>query len=116
MSFRLVGENGRSHPGRTLLSTLLSAVPVTLILTLIGLSRGFLEDSAKRSRGVGADIDFRAKNSSLMTFSGATLPQSLVDRLAQEPHIVQATGVVNQSIGGFDTVTGIDVPAFNRMS
>ena len=59
MILRLVGENVRAHPVRTLLSILLIAVPVTLILTLIGLSRGFLDDSAKRSRGVGADIDHR---------------------------------------------------------
>jgi putative ABC transport system permease protein len=116
MIFRLVWENVRSHPVRTLLSILLIAVPVTLILTLIGLSHGFLEDSAKRSRGVGADIIFRAKDSSLMTFSGCALPQALVGRLAAEPHIAQATGVVNWSIGGFDTITGIDVAGFNRMS
>jgi putative ABC transport system permease protein len=117
MIFKLVWENVRSHPVRTLLSILLIAVPVTLILTLIGLSRGFLDDSAKRQNGIGADIVFRAKDSSVMgTFSGCALPQSVVGRLAQEPHIALATGVVNQSVGGFDTATGIDVPAFNRMS
>ena len=51
MIFKLVWENVRSHPVRTLLSILLIAVPVTLILTLIGLSRGFLEDSARRQNG-----------------------------------------------------------------
>jgi putative ABC transport system permease protein len=116
MIFKLVWENVRSHPVRTLLSILLIAVPVTLILTLIGLSNGFLEDSAKRTRGVGADLIFRAKDSSLMTFSGCALPQSVVARLAAEPHIALASGVVNWSIGGFDSITGIDVPSFNRMS
>ena len=116
MIFKLLWENVRSHPVRTLLSILLIAVPVTLILTLIGMSRGFLEDSAKRSRGVGADIVFRPKGSSFLSLSGAPLPAALVDLLAKEPHIVQATGVVNTSLGGFDVVTGIDMPAFNRMS
>ncbi len=36
------------RPLRTLLSVLMIAVPVTLILTLIGLSTGFVEDSRKR--------------------------------------------------------------------
>lgn len=48
------------RPVRTMLSVLLIAVPVTLILALIGLSNGFLEDSRKRSAGVGADILFKA--------------------------------------------------------
>ena len=34
---------------RTLLSILLIGVPVTLILTLTGLSHGFVEDSRKRA-------------------------------------------------------------------
>jgi putative ABC transport system permease protein len=99
-----------------MLSILLIAVPVTLILTLIGLSRGFLEDSARRSRGVGADIVFRPPGTALMTLSGAPMPERLVDALSHEPHVVQATGVVVQSIGGFDNVTGIDPDSFARMS
>ena len=116
MIFTLVWENVRFKPVRTLLSILLIAVPVTLILTLIGLSRGFLEDSARRSQGVGADIVFRAPGTSVMTFSGAALPDKLVDLLGRTPHVTQAIGVVNQPIGGFDTVTGIDPGAFTRMS
>ena len=49
MIARLVWENVRHKPIRTLLSILLIAVPVTLILTLIGLSHGFIDDSRKRS-------------------------------------------------------------------
>ena len=118
MILKLVWENVRFRPVRTLLSILLIAVPVTLILTLVGISRGFLEDSAKRAEGVGADILFRPPGSSLLTgFSGAPLPEKFVDTLAMEPHVVAATGVVNQLAGGaFDTVTGIDQAAFARLS
>jgi len=107
--FNLVWENVRFRPVRTLLSMLLIAVPVTLILTLVGMSRGFLEDSARRSEGVGADILFRPPGSSIMTFSGAPLSDKFVDQLAKEPHVAAATGVIMQLIGGaFDSVTGID--------
>ena len=95
---KLVWENVRFRPIRTLLSVLLIAVPVTLILTLIGLSRGFLDDSKQRSAGVGADVLFRPPGSSLMTFSGAPLPEKLIELLAKEPHVALATGVVNQPI------------------
>lgn len=116
MILKLVWENVRHRPVRTLLSVLLIAVPVTLILTLIGLSNGFIEDSRKRSAGVGADILLKAPGSSLMSFSAATLPDKIIDVLAHEPHVVQATGTVVAPIGGFDSVNGIDPPGFEKMS
>lgn len=117
MIAKLVWENVRYRPIRTLLSILLIAVPVTLILTLIGMSHGFLDESKKRYAGVGADILFKAPSSSLMSFSGATLPEKLIDVLASEPHVVQANGVVIAQIPNtFDALTGIDIAKFNAMS
>src|SRR4051794_4205334 len=107
MILRLVLENVRHRPIRTLLSILLIAVPVTLILSLIGLSNGFMEDSRKRASGVGADVLLKAPGSSLMTFSTAPLPEKIVAVLAKEPHVVQATGTLVQPIGGFDSISGI---------
>jgi putative ABC transport system permease protein len=115
--FKLVWENVRFRPVRTFLSILLIAIPVTLILMLIGLSHGMLEDSARRAQGVGADIVFRAPSSSVISFNGGTLPASLIAFLGRQPHVVGATGVLNQPVeGGIDTVAGIDPPAFERMS
>lgn len=116
MIFKLVWENIRYRPVRTMLSVLLIAVPVTLILTLIGLSNGFIDDSKKRSSGVGADIWVKAPGAGLMQFSSSTIPQKLVTVLAAEPHVAQATGTVVQPIGGFDSVNGIDPGAFASMS
>lgn len=117
MPFKLVWENVRFRPIRTLLSILLIAVPVTLILMLIGLSHGVLDDNAQRTEGIGADIAVRPSGSTLMSFNVAGLPTKLVDKLGREPHVVQSMGVVNQPVGGgLDGVTGIDPEAFNRMS
>jgi len=113
---KLVWENVRFRPVRTLLSILLIAVPVTLILTLIGLSNGFLDDSRRRAEGVGADIIVRPPGSSLASFSGAPLPDKLVPLLSRQPHVTQATGTVVQPVGGFDTLTGINLAAFDKMS
>ncbi len=117
MILRLVWENVRYRPLRTLLSMLLIAVPVTMILTLVGLSRGFLENSARRQEGVGADILFRAPNSSLLTFSAAGLSDKFIAKLATEPHVVATTGVTAQLIGGgFDSIDGIDQASFVNLS
>jgi putative ABC transport system permease protein len=108
--------NVSNRPLRTLLSILMIAVPVTLILTLVGLSNGFIEDSRKRQGGVGADILFKPPGSSPIGFTNASMPGKLVDKLATEPHIVQAMGEVVAPVEGFDAVMGIDSAAFDRMS
>jgi putative ABC transport system permease protein len=116
VTFKLILENMRHRPLRTLLSVLLIGIPVTLILTLVGLSRGMLEESKQRTSGVGADIMVRPRGSSIISFSGAPMPEGLVKRLQQEPHITQATGVVVQQVSGITSVFGVDLDAFNKMS
>ena len=118
MILKLVWENVRFRPVRTLLSLLLIAGSVTLILTLVGMTNGFLESSEKRNEAVGADLIFRPKGSSMLgSFNGAPLSEKFVDQLAREPHVAGATGVVDQLIGGsFDTVCGIDQASLIRLS
>lgn len=95
---------------------LLIAVPVTLILMLIGLSRGLLSDSAHRAEGIGADVVVRAPSSSVIAFNTGTLPDGMIRFLAAQPHVTQAMGVLNQPVEGLDTIAGIDPAAFYRMS
>ena len=117
MTGRLVFENLKHRPMRSLLTILLIGVPVTLMLTLVGLSHGFLQDTQQRARGIGADVVVRPKNSSYLTLTGAPLPESFVSALAKEPHVVLATGVVNQPIEGVTLgATGIDFDRFTKMS
>jgi len=106
----------RFRPLRTLLSVLLIAIPVTLILTLVGLSRGMLEEHKRRTQGIGADIMVRAPGTSILGFSGAPIPQDLVKRLAQEPHVTAATGVIVHSVSGITNVFGVNLDEFNKMS
>jgi len=114
---KLMMENVRHRPMPTLLSIFLIGVPVTLILILVGLSDGLINDSKKRANGVGADIIVRPPNSNIMSFTGSTIPEQLVPKLAAYPHVAFATGTMNQSAGGlFETITGIDYAAFKKMS
>jgi len=118
MILRLVWENIRFRPMRTLLSVLLIGVPVMLILTLVGVSHGFMEDSHRRMQGVGADIFVWPPGHSFTGGSSAPLPEKSVDFLAKVPHVAQAEGVVQMLAGKlpWDTVTGIDYPIFKQMS
>lgn len=116
MTTKLVLENLKHKPLRTALSIFLIGVPVTLILTLVGLSRGMLDDSARRARGVGADIVVRPPGTSLLSLSSAPMQEKLLDKLKQEPHVVLATGTIVHPITGVTTATGVDLEAFNRMN
>ncbi len=91
------------------------SIQVTLVLTLVGLSEGMLDDQARRVRGVGADIMVRAPSSSVMSFS-ANMPAKVMSVVEKEPHVVTATGVLTQGTGGFSYVTGIDLAQFNKLS
>jgi putative ABC transport system permease protein len=116
VTVKLVIANLKYKPMRSLLSILLIGVPVTLILCLVGLSHGLLEDSARRTRGIGADIFFRPPGSSLLTLSGAPLPEQLVDYLQKWPHVKLAVGAVNHPIQTPLVATGVELEKFNQMS
>ena len=117
MTGKLVYENLKHRPMRSLLSILLIGVPVTLILCLVGLSHGFIEDSQKRQRGIGADIMVRPKTSSLLSLSAAPIPQKLVEYVARQPHVKMATGVFSVAAETMMlTATGINYEEFARMS
>ena len=116
MTAKLVLENLKYKPMRSLLSILLIGVPVTLILCLVGLSHGFLEDSQHRVRAIGADVIVRPPGSTLLTLSGG-ISDKIVDWLGQQPHVKMAVGAVNQPVQGVTMgATGIDLKQFDQMS
>ena len=86
-----------------------------MVLTLVGVSRGMLNDMANRSRGIGADILVRAPGSALIGFS-TNFPQKYLEFLQKQPHVAAVAGSLVQPIGGIDSITGIDIDAFNKVS
>jgi putative ABC transport system permease protein len=116
LTSKLVIENLKNKPIRSLLSVLLIGVPVTLILTLVGLSHGLIEDSQRRTRAVGADIIVRPPDSNSLTLT-TTMTASVVKAVEKLPHVKLATGVVNVGIESvLVSAAGIDLPAFTAMS
>ncbi len=113
---RLVVENLKHRPVRTLLGVIAIGVQVTMMLTLVGLSRGMLQDSARRARGVGADIWVKPPGSSVISFSAAGMQEALLPFFRKNPEVERATGNILHPIGGVNTVTGIDLAEFNALS
>src|ERR1700728_4813770 len=113
---RYIVSNLAHRPIRTVLSVLAIAVEVTMILTLVGVSYGTLDGTARRARGVGADIMIRPPGSSIIGLSTAPISDSFVRVVAQLPHVALATGTAIQPLSGFDSITGLDLDAFSKMS
>ena len=109
-------ENLRQRPVRTCLSVLAIGVEVTMILTLVGISYGTLDETARRARGISADILVRPPASSIISLSSSPMSEKLVPFLMKQPHVTFATGTMGQPLGGFDVLTGIDLAQFNRLS
>jgi putative ABC transport system permease protein len=112
---KLVFENLKHRPLRTLLSIVAIGVQVTMVLTLVGVSRGMLNDVAQRSRGVGADVLVRAPGSSLIGFS-TNFSEKFIPFFRKQPHVVAVAGTLVQPIGGIDSITGINLKDFDSVT
>lgn len=114
--YKLVWENLKHRPVRTLLSSLAIGLGVTMMLTLVGVGEGMLRDQEARTRGVGADIIIRPSGSSAIGITPPNINEKLVGWAAEQPHVKQATGVVIYPLGGVSTVHGVDFDSLSKMS
>jgi putative ABC transport system permease protein len=116
---RMIIANLVHRPFRTLISVVAVAVEVTLILLIVGIMLGMLNDSKNRQAGIGADIMVQPPGSSLlMGVSGAPVSVKVADKLRTLPHVVAVAPVVTQltTSGTVEVLDGIDLPSFDAVS
>ena len=114
----MVVANLKHKPMRSLLSFLLIGVPVTLILTLVGVAHGMSESSQRRARSVTADIIVRGSNEgATISFGGPSVPEKYIEYFRTEvPHVKMAMGVINHPIDLPLVITGINQDDFVHMT
>jgi len=112
---KLVIENLKHRPLRTFLSVVAISIQVTMVLTLVGISEGMLNEQARRARLVGADIFVRPPSSNVITLS-ANMSSKVVDKLREEPHVQTTTGILLQGTDMFNYITGLDLAGFNKLN
>jgi putative ABC transport system permease protein len=113
---KLVLENLRHRWVRTFLCALVVGVQVMSILTLIGLSRGMLQDSADRAKGTGADIFLKPDTQGTLSFSSGQVDEKFVPFVAKQPHVTAAVGVLMFNVELITSMNGVNIPAFERMN
>jgi putative ABC transport system permease protein len=117
MTNRIVWGNLFHRKTRTLMTILAIAVEVSMILLILGLSDGLLEESAQRKRGIGADIIIRPSSSASMITTGTNgLPVSLIGELEAMPEVAVAAGTTISLPTNLQTITGVDWEKLDRMA
>jgi putative ABC transport system permease protein len=116
---KLIIANVLHRPIRTIVSVLAVAIEVAMVILVVGLCHGLVNDSAKRVEGVGADILVRPPGASFMMGMGeAPMPIKIGDRLAELPRVlaVAPTIVHVNAVKSLDLIYGIDMASFDRVS
>ncbi len=116
---RLIVANLAARPVRTALSVTAVAVEMVLILLVVGLTHGMLQESANRTVGVGAEIMVQPQSTSfLMGLSGTPMPVQIAERIAEVPGVRAVAPVATQvsSDGGVTIIYGIDPARFDAVS
>ncbi len=115
---KLVFANLLHRPVRSIISVLAVAIEVMMILSIVGVFLGILNDSKTRTNGIGADLMMRASNASAINgMGGATMSVKLADVLGRLPHVTVVSPVNAQfsMSGNVETIFGIDYPSFNAL-
>ncbi len=116
---QLIFRNAIHRPVRAFVSVAAVAVEVSLVLVIVGLTGGMLEEVGKRIQGVGADIMLQPPSSQIiLAFSGAPMPIKIRDRLESMKYVQAVAPVLTQfnSSGGVETIWGIEQASFNAVS
>jgi putative ABC transport system permease protein len=115
---KLILSNLVHRPMRTLISIVAIAVEVTLILLIVGLSLGILNDNKERGKGTGADILVRPPGSSFMAaLGGSPVSIKVADVLRKVPGVAAVAPVAAQTSSGtsIEVIYGIDLPSFEAL-
>jgi len=119
MMNKMIVANLAHRPMRSLISIVAIALEVTLILLIVGLCLGLLNDSRQRQAGIGADVVVMPPGSSFIVgLTGSPMSIKVGNLLARIPHVVTVAPVV-QSVstqGAIEVIAGIDPDSYQKLS
>lgn len=119
MMGELIARNLLHRPMRTFIGVMAVAVEVALVVLIVGLTSGLLQETAKRIEGIGADIMVQPPAASVfLGFSGSPMPIKIGARLAAQKYVQSVAPALLQfnSTGGVEVVYGIEADSFRAVS
>jgi putative ABC transport system permease protein len=118
MMNKMVVANLVHRPVRSLISIVAIALEVTLILLIVGLCYGIMNDQKNRTAGIGADVIVQPPTSSFLAgISGAPVSVKVADVLRGMPHVKVVSPVIWQIAtgGNLEVIDGIDIASFEAL-
>ena len=118
MMNKMIVANLVHRPIRSLISIVAIALEVTLILLIVGLSVGMLNDTRQRQAGIGADVIVQPPNTSFMAgVSNAPMSIKIGAMLEKLPHVSVVAPVIWQltTTKNLEVIYGIDLKAFEAL-
>jgi putative ABC transport system permease protein len=119
MMNKMIVANLAHRPVRSVISIVAIALEVTLILLIVGLCLGLLNDSRQRQAGIGADVVVMPPGSSFIVgLTGSPMSIKVGSLLAKIPHVINVAPVV-QSVstqGAIEVIAGIDPETYQKLS
>ncbi len=115
---KLVLGNVLHRPLRTLITMMAVGIEVVMILSIVGVMIGMLNNARKEKSGIGADIIVEPPNASFIAgIGGAPVPMSVANVLAKLPHVAVASPVTTNlsTIGSVENIWGIDYKSYNAL-
>ena len=119
MMNKMIVANLAHRPMRSLISIVAIALEVTLILLIVGLSLGILNDSKARQAGIGADVIVMPPGSSFIVgLTGAPMSIKVGNILEKLPHVTAVAPVITQvsTSGALEVIAGIDLKSYESLS
>lgn len=119
MIWHMIARNLVHRPVRTVISVIAVGVEVMLVILVVGLTSGLLQETAKRVEGVGADLMLQPPSASVfMAFSGAPMPIRIREKIEEMKYVQAVAPVLLQfnASGGLDIVYGIEKESFAAVS
>jgi putative ABC transport system permease protein len=115
---KLIIANLLHRPLRSIISILAVAIEVLMILSIVGIFMGMLNDTKQRTNGIGADLMMLPSNASYFNaVNGAALPVVDAQALVKLPHVAVVSPVVQKltTSGNVEVLYGIDYASFNAL-
>jgi len=115
---KLIFANLLHRPVRSAISVLAVAIEVIMILSIVGIFMGMLNDSKARTNGIGADLVVSPSNASFMSgMSSAAMSLKLTDVFRDMPHVAVASPVISDfsMTSSVEVLYGIDYKSYNAL-
>jgi len=115
---KLIFANLLHRPLRSIISVFAVAIEVVMILSIVAVFMGMLNDQKQRTNGIGADLVVRPSNASFMNgVSGAPMPAKMAEVFRRMPHVAAASPVItnfNMS-NAVEILYGVDYESYNAL-